>query len=85
MMEQDKRRGRPKSGGRVVYLGRLRVSDDAPAGLVELLDRFEAAEPGHKQHILMAALIGGLGQATQMALAENDETDQLLDQFLAEM
>jgi hypothetical protein len=85
MEEEMKRRGRPKSDGRVVYLGRLRVRDDAPAALLDLLERFESAEAGHKQAILLAALIGGIGQATAMAAAESDEADQLLDQFLAEM
>jgi hypothetical protein len=80
-----KQRGRPKADGRLVYLGRLRVSTETPSVLLALIDKFQAAEPGHKQQILMAALIGGLGQATAMAEAESDEADRLLDDLLGEM
>jgi hypothetical protein len=85
MSEEAKKRGRPKSTGDVVYLGRLRLNESAPAALRDLLERFKSAPAGRKQHILMAALIGGLGQATQIAQAEDHETEELLNNFLEEM
>ena len=79
-------RGRPKSAGFVIYLGRLRVVPGLdPPELVEFAGLWRQAEPERKRTLLRAALAGGVGQARdQAAQVEDEETTGLLDDMLAD-
>lgn len=78
---------RPRSPGRVFYLGRFRYRPDLhPPELLSVLEAIEAASPDRRAEILAAALIGGSDQAVSEASRGVDEfeTEKLLSDLFGE-
>jgi hypothetical protein len=77
-------RGRPPEPGKIYYLGRLRYRPGAdPPELCALLDEIEQAGPVRRRAILVAALLGGAGQAHEAATAVEDcEVTELMGDLL---
>jgi hypothetical protein len=79
--------GRPRSAGRVFYLGRVRWlpsdGEELRAFLEMLAGLDEEREIGRKMRIVKAALVGGLARGQAQAVEMDADTSEALDGMLS--
>lgn len=80
------RSGRPKKGGRVYYLGRIRFESGVdPPELKTVLEAIEAARGQKRRDIIKAALLSGAGPARAEAEAvESSVAAETVDNIFAD-